>query len=137
MFKKTALLPLTLAVSTLALVGCATSQPVQNLSKQPIPAGLSSKQIENSMETAGKMRSWVIKPVKPGLMEGDLYWHGHYAQISIPYNKQYYALNYQNSTNLNYHNGQIHRNYNKWITLLNKNIQEQLITELQQSQAKK
>lgn len=52
----------------------------------------------------------------------------HYAKISIAYSAQSYSIRYVDSDNLDYNERRqrIHRNYNKWVTLLSETIQKEL-----------
>ncbi|NNM58893.1 MAG: hypothetical protein HKM04_03680 [Legionellales bacterium] len=114
-----------LITGTVALVGCSKIQPVRPLVNQPIPDGLTTQQIQHDIRSAGIQRQWVINSVKPGVMEGRLDWRSYYVDVEIPYTKTSYSILYKNSANLNYHNGEIHRAYNKWVTMLNRDIQAQ------------
>lgn len=116
-----------LFASTL-LVGCST-QPVLNLNNQPVPAGLSTTQVKNAIETAGERRNWVMTDNGYNSITGNLDYKGYTVAVEIPYTSTTYSINYKNSTNLNYSNGKINRGYNKWVTHLNNSIQKELRAE--------
>lgn len=136
MFNKV-LLSSSVALGMLTLTACSTMQPIQTIQNQPIPSGLSNKQIQQAMMTAGFNRHWVITPAAKSSMVGKLNWHGHYVKVTIPYTSSKYAIVYQDSNNLDYKQGQIHRAYNKWTNMLNDQIQTQLAFEAQKNLLKK
>ena len=39
----------------------------------------------------------------------------HTVVVSIPYDTQHFSINYKDSINMNYNEGKIHPNYNKWV----------------------
>ena len=51
----------------------------------------------------------------------------HYAEVLIPFTEKKYSITYETSKNLDYseRNQKIHRNYNKWVILLSKAIQNE------------
>ena len=51
----------------------------------------------------------------------------HYAKAEIKYSTTNYSITYMDSRGLQHRGGQIHRNYNKWVKLLNKAIREKLM----------
>ena len=115
------------AFLVISLTACAAKpRPVLNYNQQGIPSGLTTKQVQQSIQTAGQLRGWTMTSVKPGLMQGSIDSHGHYASITIPYDDNFYSINYKDSYGLKYNGTTIHRNYNKWIATLNQEIQTQL-----------
>ena len=117
----------TLIVSILLLlVACATEKPILNLHNQPVPSSLTEKQIKECIQLAGAEKRWEMKEVKPGLIHAMIDVRQHSAEVAIAYSKKGYSISYYSSDNLRYKNGEIHRNYNKWITLLNDSIQDQI-----------
>lgn len=120
----------------LMLSSCAREQPVLNLQNQPASQQLTTEQVKKCIEMAGTGRGWQMHEVKPGLIDGVISRGGHYAEISIPYSNKGYSINYQTSQNLMAKDGSVHRNYNKWIKLLNKDIQSNLLIEQKKGLAK-
>ena len=46
----------------------------------------------------------------------------YYAEIDIRYTGTSYAITYRDSQELGYKNGKIHRNYNRWVSMLDRDI---------------
>ncbi|MCL2899026.1 hypothetical protein [Brenneria tiliae] len=109
----------------LALTGCARTAPVANVTK-PITANYSSDQVRKAILQAGLEREWVMTPVSPGVINGRIDQRGHVADIRINYSPTSYSINYVSSQNLLAIGGKIHRNYNRWINNLDREIQLKL-----------
>ena len=100
----------------------AASQ-IENVEGSPIPDGLSDEQIVKTMQTGGMVRGWIIKQLEPGHLEATIYVRSHMAKVDIHYDAAAYSILYNDSEDLGYKNGKIHRNYNKWVKNLDMDIQ--------------
>jgi len=125
MFKK-AFFSVGLLLSVLLLTACSTIKPVLNLTNQPVPANMTSSQVATHIMAGGKERGWYMTRVKPGLIRGSIEVRQHYASVDINYSSKGYSISYRSSRNLEYENGQIHRNYNRWVMNLSESIQASL-----------
>ncbi|MCG8157382.1 hypothetical protein JMY81_20515 [Brenneria goodwinii] len=112
-------------VCVVALAGCARTAPVLNVTT-PIAAHHTDDQVKKAILQAGLEREWVMTPVSPGLINGHLDQRGHVADIRINYSPTSYSINYVSSRNLIAGDGKIHRNYNRWINNLDREIQLKL-----------
>lgn len=117
---------LLISMGLLLLASCARQQPVLNLQNQSIQAELTNSQIKKAILQGGATRGWQMREIKPGLIRGTVDRSGHHAEIEIPYSNKSYSINYVSSTNLMAKDGSIHRNYNKWVKLLDEAIQKAL-----------
>lgn len=115
-------------VCVFALTGCARTVPVLNVSES-ITAHLSADEIKNAILRAGTERKWAMTPIAPGVINGHRSQREHTADIRITYSLTDYAITYVNSQNLKAGNGQIHRNYNRWIQNLDHDIQLKLSSQ--------
>ena len=121
------MLCLILACSVLALAGCRKGVPVQTQSSpMPLMEQISDKQIAEAIIRAGAVTNWEITPAGPGEMVGTLHIRAHMAQVTIKYTNKNYQITYKSSSNLNYKDGEIHPNYNKWVMTLDNNIRREL-----------
>ncbi|MFP1747046.1 hypothetical protein ACLEEB_11425 [Lonsdalea quercina] len=112
------------------LVGCSSrSAYIMNVN-QPIAAHYSIEQVKTAIIQAGQQREWVMTPVAPGVINGHINQRGHIADIRINYSTSSYSINYVSSQNLRAANGKIHRNYNRWINNLDREIQLRLSAQL-------
>lgn len=114
-----------LAVITVAaaLAGCARTAPVQNINNAPVSAGHNQSQVRAAILKAGQQRKWVMTDAGAGVIKGRMMSRGHTAEIRINYSANSYSINYENSQNLKAQNGKIHKNYNRWVNNLDKQIQ--------------
>jgi len=108
------------------LVGCSRVQPVLNFENTPVTYNLQSEDVKAAIVTAAVNRGWVITSNEPGELTAKVSARDHSADIRIPYSEKYYSIIYVSSVNLKAANGNIHRNYNRWVNNLNADIQKQL-----------
>lgn len=116
----------------LLLLGGCTSKPVLDLEEQLVPTSFSGEPlalstVEQSILSASRKRGWIAKVVAPGLIEAQISVRNHGASVQIPFNQDSYAIRYKNSENLDFDDGSIHRNYNKWVANLAKSIRQELL----------
>jgi hypothetical protein len=113
--------------AVLFLIVACTAAPIQNVEQAPItPTPASLADVTKAITRAGVGLGWQMKPIAPGKMEGTLLIRDHKAVVDITYDLKTYSIRYKDSTNLNYDGTNIHRNYNGWITNLDKAIRSQL-----------
>jgi len=113
-------------VTALGVMACR-AVPIRNVYQSSLtpPASMSDAALLDSFRRAGAATGWVIQPVAPGELEGRLAVHGrHLAVVTITYDRTQFSISYKNSENLLYDGVHIHRNYNRWVQNLEKNIRE-------------
>jgi hypothetical protein len=112
------------------MAGC-TSRPIVNVADQPVVSAaakqLTEEQVRNGIVSAGVALGWVMTPVSPGLVSGRLSLRDHVAVVDVRYTAKTFSITYKDSTNLDYRDGQIHRNYNGWIANLDRDIRNELL----------
>ena len=109
------------------LLAC-TAAPVMNVEKAPIaPPAASLADVQKAITKAGVGLGWQMTSVAPGKMVGTLNIRDHRAVVDITYDTKTFSIKYKDSTNLNYDGTNIHRNYNGWITNLDKAIRQNLV----------
>ena len=91
-----------------------------------IPPGLSLEQVEEAIVSGSADRGWTPKVIKAGHVEAHLYIRTHTAVVDIVFNTSAYSITYKESSNLDYKNHKIHRNYNRWVANLNQALQRSL-----------
>lgn len=112
---------ITLALLTTA--GC-TSKPVLN-TQHDLPANTqaSEEKIKQVIVAALQKREWTVQRVSPHLVQAEITVRNQfYAAIDIRYTRTSYAITYRDSRDLGYKDGKIHRNYNRWISMLDRDI---------------
>jgi len=110
----------------LTLAGCGRVQPVLNVEDTPVAYNLQSKQVKSVIYDAAVDRGWLVSEIKPGLMRAELFVRSHHAVVDIMYSDKFYSITYVESENLKYSDGNIHRNYNRWVNNLNTDIKNKL-----------
>ncbi|PLC73172.1 LptM family lipoprotein [Klebsiella quasipneumoniae] len=116
-----------------ALAGCARTAPIEQVNAI-VSAGHTEAQVKDAIIKAGAQRQWIMSDAGPGAIKGKLQNRDHVADIKINYSATSYSIVYVSSINLMAANGKIHRNYNRWVHNLDKDIQVTLAanTALQQ-----
>lgn len=109
---------LALFVST----GCSRNVAVNDITEQKYPIGVSKYDAMNIITEVGLKRRWQINPVGSNLLEGTLYSRSHEVVVSIPLTDTSYSILYKDSMNMKYEDRTIHRNYNKWVETLRRDI---------------
>ena len=112
------------------IISC-TSKPVLNLDQILVPgtvngAKQSLKSVQEAIFSGAKRRGWSPRLVQQGIVEASISVRSHSATVEIMFNDDSYSIKYKNSTNLNYNNTTIHRNYNNWVLKLSRTIQQEL-----------
>ncbi|KMT55885.1 hypothetical protein [Pseudomonas fildesensis] len=112
---------ITLALLTTA--GC-TSKPVLNTQHDlPANAQVSEEKIKQVIVAALQKREWTVQRLSPQLVQAEITVRNQfYAAIDIRYTRNSYAITYRDSRDLGYKDGKIHRNYNRWINMLDRDI---------------
>lgn len=106
----------------------ARTRRIFNVVDAPLPAkpGVTIKQIERAIISAGAVRGWAIRPVGPGELIAVLNIRRHTAEVTITHTRTTFSITYKTSYNLLYRKSggveYIHRNYNSWIRYLRGDI---------------
>ncbi|CAI0784520.1 Uncharacterised protein [Serratia marcescens] len=110
-----------------ALVGCARTAPVDNV-HSTVSAGHSEAQVRSAILKAGAQRQWIMNDAGPGVIKARQQNRNHSAEVRITYSATAYSIDYDSSQNLLASQGKIHKNYNRWVRNLDKDIQVSLAT---------
>ncbi|MCU1718390.1 hypothetical protein [Pseudomonas sp. 5P_3.1_Bac2] len=117
---------LMLLAAALLLSAC-TSKPIYNPSdKLSSNLDITDLEMQRAIITALAQRNWTVQAVQPGKIQAEITVRKHHAEIDIPYSPTSLQILYRASSNLNYKNGAIHRNYNRWVKNLRVNILREL-----------
>jgi len=114
------------------LAGCTRAIYNVNNATVAAPSGrtLTMPEIKKAIMAAGAGLGWKVKEESPGHLVGTLRLRTHTAVVDIPYSIETYSITYKSSSNLQYdpEDGVIHKNYNGWISNLEKAIKTHLAT---------
>ncbi len=119
----------TALVAAIALAGC-TTVPIMNVDSAAVPVvsgkQMTKEQVRSAIVRAGSALGWQMKDEGPDKLVGTLVLRAHTAVVDIPYSASSYSIRYRTSINLDESGGKIHKNYNGWISNLNRGIGTQL-----------
>ncbi len=87
---------------------------------------LSQSDVRAGILSACSRRGWYPKEIKPGHIEASINVRSHTVLVDITYTAKEFQIKYKNSVNLITSSGKIHRNYNKWVATLRKDIDIEL-----------
>ena len=106
----------------------ARTAPVQNLENRTVTSTseVTLKDVENAIIMAARNRGWILKRIDTGHLLATLDIRSHQAVVDIYFDETQYSIMYKSSVNLDYEDGEIHRNYNSWIQNLDRDIQANL-----------
>lgn len=114
------------------LAGCVSrTAPIETV-QSTVAAGHTEAQVRNAILKAGLNRQWIMNDAGPGVIKGRQQVRDHTANILIQYSANSYIIKYDGSTNLLAGEGKIHKNYNRWVHNLDKDIQISLSSAVQQ-----
>ena len=132
---KTRIISALLGVFLLAsLPNAALADPILDLVNQPVPARVDGSkltlvQVRGAIMKACTNRRWIPRVVEPDKLSVSILIRAtHYAEVSIPFDGSSYSIIYVTSRELDadVKKNKIHRNYNKWVAVLNYEILRQL-----------
>ncbi|BCU53662.1 hypothetical protein [Enterobacter kobei] len=108
-----------------ALAGCARTAPVYNV-HSTVSVGHTQEQVRSAILKAGAQRQWIMNDAGPGAITARQQSRDHMAEVRVNYTATSYSITYANSQNLRASGGKIHKNYNRWVNNLDKDIQVNL-----------
>lgn len=121
-----------LLISIVISSGCTPNQPVYNVEHAAVPAAgkqLSADQVRTAIVRALVQKGWSVTDESKGHLEAQIHVRSHMARMNIDYSPTHYSITYKDSAVLNYDGTTIHRNYNKWIMLLQNLINRELLLQ--------
>ena len=117
-----------LALVLLGLTACSTSKPVLNPSQGlPPDQEFNQMQIRQAIISALEVRQWRVDRIEPTQIYASISVRQlHHASIVVDYSPIDSLIRYRNSQGLDNEDGEIHRNYNRWVNNLRVEILHQL-----------
>jgi hypothetical protein len=110
------------------------ADPIVDLIDVPVPVNLDGSQpkieeVKVAIISAARKRGWIPTIKDDGKITATLLVRSkHFAEVEISYNTNTYSIVYKSSRELDYNETKrkIHRNYNKWVSMLSTSIQREL-----------
>jgi hypothetical protein len=122
-----------LFVWALLIASCGRNNPMENVENAPLeaPQSATMDMITNAILGSGTHRGWKMRELQPGLIRGKIVVNEkHTVEVDITYNEKDFSINYANSIDMNYklRGGvpYIHPKYNRWVSILRDDIQDQM-----------
>ena len=116
-----------IALALLSTVSCS-SKPMQTPDRT-LHASIHADraQMQQAIVKSLVGRGWTVQKITPQLVQAQITVREQYhAEIDIPYSADHYRIQYRNSSGLDYKDGKIHKNYIRWVRLLDKGILREL-----------
>lgn len=89
---------------------------------------LSVEEVRGAIFAAAAVKGWIPTSVNANQIQATIKVRDrHTATIDIKFTDRSYSINLKSSGGLDEKAGNIHRNYNKWISLLDNQIQAELL----------
>ena len=129
--KRSVFFPLALVLVCLCVLGlgCKRTVPIQDLSNPNLSSygNLTATQVRDGIIRGGSKIGWQMREEKKGLVLATWDARDHSVTVEIPYTAKDYTIHYRESVNmLDDGQGEIHKNYKRWIDRLYKNINAEL-----------
>ena len=112
-----------IALALLSTVSCS-SKPMQTPDRT-LHASIHADraQMQQAIVKSLVGRGWTVQKIAPDLVQAQITVREQYhAEIDIPYSASHYQIIYRNSSGLDYKDGKIHKNYIRWVRLLDRDI---------------
>ena len=112
-----------IALALLTTVSCS-SKPMQTPDRT-LHASIHADraQMQQAIVKSLVGRGWTVQKITPDLVQAQITVREQYhAEIDIPYSASHYQIIYRNSSGLDYKDGKIHKNYIRWVRLLDRDI---------------
>lgn len=107
------------------LAGCARTVPIDQV-VTTVASGYTKADVKNAILKAGVQRQWIMTEEGSNAIKARQQSRDHVAEVRITYSATSYSITYENSSNLMASGGKIHKNYNRWVRNLDKDIQVNL-----------
>lgn len=106
-----------LLLALLLVAGCSTQRPVLiPHGNAPGDVAVSQANMQEAILAALEAKGWTATQVSPTDIRATINVRNrHRASINISYSPLDYQIQYVSSGGLDYADGQIHRNYNRWV----------------------
>lgn len=114
---------------SVSLMGCFNkyqqaveiTTPVANLTKSQVKSAI----LASGTTGQAAFGTWKMKELNSSTIQASLFNRGYSVVVNIPYSAKGYSIKYVSaSNNLKDQNGNVHRNYNRWVNNLDVKIKK-------------
>jgi hypothetical protein len=122
------------SILTLMPIGAYAGDPINNLEEVRVGVKLNGEQptvaeVQSAIIRATRARGWAPQPEGEGKIVASILVRGrHYAEVDIPFDAFGFSIIYRTSRELEFNERKqtIHGNYNRWVALLARDINQQI-----------
>ena len=112
-----------IALALLSTVACSSKRLLTPDRTLPVTLKTDRAQMQQAIVKTLVARQWTVQQITPNRVQAQITVRGQYhAEIDIPYSADHYRIQYRNSSGLDYKDGKIHKNYIRWVRLLDRDI---------------
>ena len=116
-----------IALALLSTVACSSKRLLTPDRTLPVTLKTDRAQMQQAIVKTLVARQWTVQQITPNRVQAQITVRGQYhAEIDIPYSADHYRIQYRDSRGLAYKDGKIHKNYIRWVRLLDKGILREL-----------
>ena len=122
---------LLVVIATILFTGCGRTGVIQNVDNSQFfnKSVKSANLIARAIKSGAMRKGWRTRKVRNGLIVASITVRGKYfVAVNINYDAKGYVISYKNSRNMKYDpvKKTIHPSYNKWVRILEQNINYEL-----------
>ena len=114
---------------TTPLIGCAKREPIYDVQHHIMPDNakrMSYSEIEKAIIAVARQRGWECNQQDTNKIVCHIQRREHQADIAIEYTHNQFSIKNIKTSNLDQEEGEIHKKYNKWVKLLEKEITNEI-----------
>ena len=112
-----------IALALLSTVACSSKRLLTPDRTLPVTLKTDRAQMQQAIVKTLVARQWTVQQITPNRVPAQITVRGQYhAEIDIPYSADHYRIQYRDSRGLDYKDGKIHKNYIRWVRLLDRDI---------------
>ena len=112
-----------IALALLTTVSCSSKRMLTPDRTLHASIQIDRAQMQQAIVKTLVARGWTVQKITPQLVQAQITVRGQYhAEIDIPYSANHYQIVYRDSSGLDYKDGKIHKNYIRWVRLLDMGI---------------
>lgn len=116
-----------IVLALLTTVSCTSKRMYTPTRILPATVTATQDQVKQAILKNLVARKWTVQRISPTLIQAEITVREQFhAEIDIEYSASFYKIVYRDSRELDYKDGKIHKNYIRWVRLLDKGILREL-----------
>ncbi|NWD50937.1 hypothetical protein [Pseudomonas gingeri] len=116
-----------IALALLVTAGCTSKKIITPTRTVAPQIQASQEQMKQAILTTLVKRKWSVQRVNPTQIQAEITVREQFhVEIDINYSASGYSIAYRDSSGMDYKDGKIHKNYIRWVRLLDKGILREL-----------